>query len=116
MKKIALALVLLFSTPTFADTYEHGDTIIGHISFNDKMNSAQVEEVGKQILKDDTHFTSMAVVGTGPHEWGLYFRYTKNEKITTNAGFSKFYQDKIKAISTVHGFGISCSDGVVILK
>jgi hypothetical protein len=117
MKKLTFLLTLLFSLPSFAENYDRGDIIIGHIWFDQNTNSDQVAAIGKQILKDDTHFSSMAVVGTGRKEWGLYFRYNKNENMKTNSEFSKFYQEKIKKTPNFRGkYGISCSDGVTVLK
>lgn len=116
MSKIILAAALLFSLPSIAETYEHGDLIMGHFSFDPKMDSRQVGELGKQLLKDDPGFDSMAVVGVGPRQWGLYFRYNKSDKVKTNAEFSKVYQEKLKKAGASGRYGISASDGVVVLK
>ena len=112
---LGLCLSWNLSLNAFSDTYEHGDLIMGHFSFDAKQSSQQVAEIGKKLLKDDPNFNSMAVVGVGPHEWGLYFQYKKNEKIKTEEAFSSAYGEKIKKMGLGHT-GHAFSDGIIILK
>ena len=116
MKKILTLTTLLLSITSFAENYEHGELLMGHFSFDSKLNSSEVAEVGKKVLAEDSNFNSLAVVGTDKNEFGLYFQYKKNNNVKDQKEFVKIYHEKMKKLSNGHNNGHSISDGIIVLK
>jgi hypothetical protein len=111
----SLVLAALFSPlPSFAkeDTkLVNKELIVGRISANHKVASSQEEvtALAEKLLVADSNFTSLAVVGISPREFGIYFYYKKNPKRKSETELGTF----LKA----QGFPAwSYSDNVIIIK